>query len=381
MLPEVIIIGPSHLNALGVIRSLGEEGVKLFFLQVGKNSNFARYSRYLQNSSVVRNTEEIVPYLLQYFTEGYKKPLLIPTSDSCSASLDKAYEQLSEKFILPHADKPGDIEIMMDKLWQHERAKKCALGTPQTWFVEKNKPINRNIKYPCITKSICSLYGGKKNTYICFNKMELKGVIEKVTDPILVQEIIDKSNELALLGFVSPNGTLFIKSGFCYLNLKKDSYGTSSLHLSIEEIEDRFPINRESISEFIKSTGYKNGLFSFEFVIDKQNRAYFTEMNFRNDAYTYGATLAGCNIHFLLYKSIRGEIPYLDMQITNKKILSDATDFNDKVLKQRISLFKWLRFFKSHDGWLLYNKRDKSPFYFFLWEQIFLRVKNKKVII
>ena len=60
-LPPVVVLGPSHVNALGVVRSLGEMGVRPFFVQLGHRANFVRASKYLGGSTVVSTAEEIVP--------------------------------------------------------------------------------------------------------------------------------------------------------------------------------------------------------------------------------------------------------------------------------------------------------------------------------
>lgn len=387
---QVIVIGPSHGNALGVIRSLGEENVRPFFLQVGKKSNFVRHSKYISGSDSVETVEEVIPYLLQHFSDLSEKPFLIPTLDHCSAKIDEAYHILSNKYMMPHANNPGDIGKMMDKQWQHNLANKCGLHTPQTWVISKeSSSIPEEIQYPCFTKSANSLNGGKTNTHICNNADELSRIIEKTTDTIQVQELIDKNTELDLLGFVAPNGDVFINSGFYFLSCSKTSYGNDARHLSIEDIEKKFPIDKKRIKEFIRQTSYKVGYFSVEFLIDKENKAYFTEVNLRNDAYTYGTTVAGCNIHHLLYKAIKGESYDFSGTITPKNFLADGPDFCEHVLTlhNRRSLISWYRYFKSHDCYTIYNKRDKGPVFAYakevlisyscvLWHRLLGKIKS-----
>lgn len=387
---QVIVIGPSHGNALGVIRSLGEENVSPFFLQVGKKSNFVRHSKYISGSDSVDNVEEVIPYLLQHFSDLSEKPFLIPTSDHCSAKIDEAYHILSNKYLMPHANKSGDIGKMMDKQWQHNLANKCGLRTPQTWVIGKgSSSIPEGIQYPCFTKSANSLNGGKTNTHICNDANELSCIMEETTDTIQVQEFIKKNTELDLLGFVAPNGDVFIESGYFYLTFSETSYGNSNIHLSLGEIEKKFSIDTKRVKEFIRQTSYKAGYFSFEFLIDKENVAYFTELNLRNDAFTYGSTVAGCNLHYLLYKAIRGKSYDFSDTISPKTILADVSDFCEHVLTlhNRRSLISWYQYFKSHDCYTIYNKRDKGPVFAYakevlisysctLWHRLLGKIKS-----
>lgn len=366
----VVVVGPSHVNALGVVRSLGEMGTKPFFLQLGHRTNFVRASKYLKGSDVVLSAKEIVPYLMSLGKKFELKSLLIPTSDLVTSIVSQAYDKLSRFFYLPHSIDGVGLEFKMDKLWQHDLASKYGIRTPKTWIVDKDSLYDIDqITYPCFTKSRNSIAGGKSNSHVCHNQGELKDIVFQTSDKIIIQEQIIRVTEVDLLGFVDDEGNICMPTGYYYLNLKESSYGTKALHNSSEQIAKKFNLDIKAILNFIRATGYRCGFFSVEFLIDQSNSAFFTEINLRNDAHMYGATRYGANIHYGLYakvhKSETNEWLHLNQP---KTMIADQLDFFDTVYKRKKSLWQWVREVKQFDTCLLMSKKDPLPSMRFVWD-------------
>lgn len=365
----MVIVGPSHVNALGVVRSLGEMGVKPLFLQLRRETNFVRSSKYLSGSDVVDSAEEIVPYLIEMGRRSESKSLLIPTSDQVSDIVSHAYEKLSSYYFLPHSIDGVRLGEKMDKLWQHDLANRCGLQTPRTWVISQtNQDAVNKITYPCITKSRSSLEGGKTNTHICASRTELDKALLNATDKVIVQEQIQRKTEVDLLGYVDDSGKIWMPSGYYYLNLKKDSYGTQMIHDSVEHISDRYGIDISVVQDFIRATGYRCGYFSVEFLIDKYGNAFFTEINLRNDAHTYGATQLGANIHYGLYAAsykVKTHKFHIEHPV---KVIADQQDIFDNVYRRKMSLWHWIREVKQFDVCILCNKKDLMPSLRYGWD-------------
>ena len=332
-LPPVVVVGPSLVNALGVVRSLGEMGVRPFFVQLGYRANFVRASKYLGGSTVVSTVEEIVPYLTVLGRKLETKALLIATSDQTTAIVSQAYDKLSRFFYLPHSIDGVGLEFKMDKLWQHDLATKYGIQTPKTWIVDNSSFDDiAQITYPCFTKSRNSLAGGKSNSHICYNQGELKEILSQTSDKIIVQEQIKRITEVDLLGFVDDEGSICMPTGYYYLNLKESSYGTKAIHDSSEQIEKKFDLDDRVILNFIQAIGYRCGFFSVEYLIDQDNRALFTEINLRNDAHTYGATQYGANIHYGLYAKVHKIESEERLRLKRPQtMIADQLDFFDTV--------------------------------------------------
>lgn len=371
-LQSVVVVGPSHVNALGVVRSLGEMGVRPFFVQLGHRANFVRASKYLGGSTVISSAEEIVPYLTELGRKLETKALLIATSDQSTAIVSQAYDKLSRFFYLPHSIDGGGLEFKMDKLWQHNLASKYGIRTPKTWTIDNSSFDDiAQITYPCFTKSRNSLAGGKSNSYICDNQRELKEILSQTSDEIIVQEQIKRVTEVDLLGFVDDEGSICMPTGYYYLNLKESSYGTKAIHDSSEQIEKKFDLDDRAIVNFIQAIGYRCGFFSIEFLIDQDNRALFTEINLRNDAHTYGATQYGANIHYGLYAKIHKIKSKEWLRLKRPQtMIADQLDFFDTVYKRRKSIWQWSREVKQFDSRLLLNKRDPLPSVRFVWDLV-----------
>lgn len=372
LLPPVIVVGPSHVNALGVVRSLGEMGVRPSFVQLGHRANFVRASKYLGGSTVVSTAEEIVPYLTVLGRELETKALLIATSDQTTAIVSQAYDKLSRFFYLPHSIDGIGLELKMDKLWQHDLATKYGIRTPKTWIIDNSSFDDiAQITYPCFTKSRNSLAGGKSNSHICYNQGELKEILSQTSDRIIVQEQIRRITEVDLLGFVDDEGSICMPTGYYYLNLKDSSYGTKAIHDSSEQIEKKFDLDDRVILNFIQATGYRCGFFSVEFLVDQENRTFFTEINLRNDAHTYGATQYGANIHYGLYAKVHKIKSKEWLRLKRPQtMIADQLDFFDTVYKRKKSIWQWSREVKQFDTRLLMNKRDPLPSVRFVWDLV-----------
>ena len=347
-------------------------GVRPSFVQLGHRANFVRASKYLGGSTVVSTAEEIVPYLTVLGRELETKALLIATSDQTTAIVSQAYDKLSRFFYLPHSIDGVGLEFKMDKLWQHDLASKYGIPTPKTWTIDNSSFDDiAQITYPCFTKSRNSLAGGKSNSHICYNQGELKEILSQTSDRIIVQEQIRRITEVDLLGFVDDEGSICMPTGYYYLNLKDSSYGTKAIHDSSEQIEKKFDLDDRVILNFIQATGYRCGFFSVEFLVDQENRTFFTEINLRNDAYTYGATQYGANIHYGLYAKVHKIKSKEWLRLKRPQtMIADQLDFFDTVYKRKKSIWQWSREVKQFDTRLLMNKRDPLPSVRFVWDLV-----------
>ena len=347
-------------------------GVRPSFVQLGHRANFVRASKYLGGSTVVSTAEEIVPYLTVLGRELETKALLIATSDQTTAIVSQAYDKLSRFFYLPHSIDGIGLELKMDKLWQHDLATKYGIRTPKTWIIDNSSFDDiAQITYPCFTKSRNSLAGGKSNSHICYNQGELKEILSQTSDRIIVQEQIRRITEVDLLGFVDDEGSICMPTGYYYLNLKDSSYGTKAIHDSSEQIEKKFDLDDRVILNFIQATGYRCGFFSVEFLVDQENRTFFTEINLRNDAHTYGATQYGANIHYGLYAKVHKIESEAWLCLKRPQtMIADQLDFFDTVYKRKKSIWRWIREVKQFDTHLLMNKRDPLPSVRFVWDLV-----------
>ena len=155
---EVIVIGGSHYNTLGVIRSLGEVNIKVYAIITNKNKYaYIKKSKYLKNYDIIEENEEEIKKILLSKYSNHNKAVLIPTSDFAALFIDKNLNELKNYFVVPNIDnKQGKMEELMNKYNQFNLAKKNNIKIAETFELDLNKIDEDKITYPNILKPITS---------------------------------------------------------------------------------------------------------------------------------------------------------------------------------------------------------------------------------
>lgn len=374
---KIIVWGGSHHNTLGVVRSLGEKAIKPCVVICNKtlNDSFILKSKYVQSGVILQTEQECLEYIISHYTNKTHKAVIICTSDSSSSCVDLNYNKLKQDFYIPNGGRNGILTSLMNKEEMATVAKEIGFRIPITWKIEDEKDFNQ-IEYPCITKPLKSIEGTKDDIQICTNKDELKAVFSNVEDfrNIQVQKYIDKDFEFQLIGCSINGGENIIIPGYSKIIRASHSTNTGFLeYLPLETLE----YNHMKCVQFIKRCNY-SGLFSLEFLKDKNGVNFFMEINFRNDGNAYSVTGAGVNLPYIWVTNCIG-LDAKEPTLVKEPIvvMPELADFS-LFIKQKITFLRWIKDVKRTDCFLLYNKRDKKPFYFEMRE--FISYAVKKVI-
>ena len=295
---EIIVIGGNHHNTLGVVRALGEKGLTPILILVTVESKpFVSYSKYIKRTIQIASNDLIPDTLLTECKCNKGKAVVICCSDASSGIVDEKRDLLSPFFILPGAEKQGQISFLMSKKEMANLAEKCGIKTPDTCYgndIEKENSITP----PCIVKPLVSKNGYKDDIHICNNWDEIRKVVKEIgPERVQIQQYIDKQFEYQLIG--CSTGLDVIIPGVSII--LRPCKGSNTSFLYYKSIEDGF-CEIEKCVEFVKATGYK-GLFSIEFLRDKEGRDYFMEITFRNDGNAICVTEAGVNLPYIWYLS------------------------------------------------------------------------------
>ena len=99
---KVIVIGGFHHNTYGLIRSLGEAGIKSYVIlePCHPKMNWLFVSKYIIGNYILSEGENLVDYLLTTFSNEKVKPIIYCGSDTSISLLDNAYDVLKEKFFI-----------------------------------------------------------------------------------------------------------------------------------------------------------------------------------------------------------------------------------------------------------------------------------------
>lgn len=373
-----ILLANYSANTLGQIRSLGERGIMPIAVLINKNSFRIDKSRYLKKIYNVSAIEEGLNLIISLYGNEKYKPFLYTDSDAVMGVLDSHWNELNDKFILWNAGTQGRLNIYLNKIEQIKLAEECGFNIPKTEVVKIGE-FPKTLNYPVFSKAMNSLTPWWKGyAYICNNKDDLEVVFKKIRDTpkIILQEYIQKKEELPIEGISLRGGEeIRLLGRTVYYRLLKDSFGS---YRYVEPFENKELETK--IKTLIKRFQY-TGPFQIEFIIDKDNIAYYLETNFRIAQQDYAFTKLGANIPYLfaistLYNHIvENEIHYNTKR--KSSIMNEFEDFKNSVLHRRISLFQWIKDVQHADCFQFYNKQDMMPFYWTLFSKITNSFKKK----
>lgn len=359
---KVIVFGCNHQNMLGLVRSLGEKGIRPYCVCLKSGDGLVFRSKYPAECHFVESPQEGLDFIINSYSKCIPKPILLSTDDITETLYDINSSSLNKHFIVPSADEDGRITYLMEKQHIAELAKAIGFTIPKMFVAEKNTSIPDGIKYPVFTKSLKSIDGGKKEENVCHNEDELLNAIKNSRSGyLLVQQYIDKQTEWCYQGFTDGK-KVFLPYVMKYLRYTANSFGG---YVKLEKVEEcDF---KKQIRELVKLTKYK-GLFSVEFILGKDGTPYFTEINFRHDGYSYFTTTGGANLPYLYCRAVADGIWEADEDSVKDIIIgmNETTDWSQFVKTKKISIIKWFLQFLYADSYLLWNRFDKGPIKYYL---------------
>ena len=371
---KFIVFGIDHYNPLGVLRSLGENGINADFICIPGRAPVASSSKYIAKLHMVKDYIEGCRLLLNEYGSYPKDnlPIVITSDDEQVGYMDEHYEDYNGKFIFFNAGQRGKITEFMDKYNILELAKKNGLKTLKAVAVERGT-LPDGVEYPVITKSIAPNVGGwKSDVHICKNEQELMEAYKAIKSPtVLVQHYIDKKNELVIEGFGAHKGKInFLAIASLYKYNIKGYY--SPYH---ESFNFKNKDLKKILDAMIEQIGFE-GIYEIEFLIDREDNLYFSEINFRNSTWSYASTVAGMNLPMLWAETmLNGKLP----ENAEKEIepgftaIVEPIDYQKRVVDRNYDLSEWYKDFRNANCKYYFNEDDLKPFFVMLEENINLR--------
>ena len=354
----VVVIGGDHYNTYGIIRSLGEKGIKSDVLILGQKQkgSFVLKSKYVRKGYGCKNHEQAIGYLTNKY-DNTTNNIVICCSDEAEELIIKYFDKLSDIFILPICKDFQETQRLMNKMAIGILAKSCGIKIPKSWEVIR-RIIPKDIEFPCLTKPAESTKGHKSDIVVCHSRDELIAVInapQRCSD-FVVQEYINFEKEVSILGVVLENGDVCLSG--CIDKLRTCAIGTTSFGVMVDN--ELLGNNVAKLEKMMKQTGYR-GLFSAEF-LKKEDTYYFLEVNFRNDGNTYVATASGINLPYLYLQSFFDDKETVDFTPRFPcYFMFEIEDFKTRH-RNNVSYQQWKQNLKQVDCCLVYNKDDKAPF-------------------
>lgn len=347
---KVVIIGNSYTTRLGLIWSIAPLGCEITVIAVGhygklpKGKNPPRpidcYSKYVKNVFYCNEEDgkkQLIELILAKCVDFHKKTILIPCCDFSASAIDENLSLLNAHFLYPHIkNTEGAVSSWMNKKIQKDKAIENGLNVPAAVVlksVNHQYEIPESIKYPCFTKPMTSLNGGKKCVGKCCNREELERILRTADQNgilnILAEEYIEIENEYAVLGF-SDGNEVIIPGLVHFLKDSKTFPGIALMGkvLPIQGYEDLIA----KFKSYVQDIGFV-GLFDIDF-FEANGKFYFGELNLRIGGSGYAITKMGVNLPAMFIKFL------CDEDIHGMKSLIDGSAI---YVNDRISIIDWYK--------------------------------------
>lgn len=349
---RIIVWGSDNYNTLGVIRSLGGQGFDVTLLLNGHKIGLASASKYCDHVVEKSNLLGCVEYLTKNYPDEpcvTNRPLIIPGGDAVSVAMAKNYDVLNKKFYLMTTSDPKVLLKVTDKNEMGRVAKEAGFLIPKS---QKYKvgDTSFEVPFPVILKPVYSVGRKEFKTKVFRTKKDFIH-FAKYLNPnnrYIMQQFIEREHDIVVYGCRVPSGRTVL-AGHHTLERWSDDGGGSYGHLSPEVPQY---LNPEAIAKFLEMIDYY-GLFSAEYGY-KDGKAYFYEINLRNDGFTHLTYQAGANLP-LLWVS---ESMQLGLSVP-EKMTQNVVGINE--------IYDVINVFRGRISWKRYksDKAEAKAFHFY----------------
>ncbi|WP_297676523.1 ATP-grasp domain-containing protein [uncultured Bacteroides sp.] len=374
---NAIIIGADHHNTLGVVRSLGSKGINSDVIIIPYRNKIRKVkSKYINSIKSFPDDRQIISELLGM--ESCVKQVLLATCDIASSLLDTNYDLLKDKFVLFNSK--GHLTDLMSKETMCHLAMEVGLNIPEYTIWSKGTDMPKNIEFPVITKAISSIDGNKSDTAVCQSDEELRNFLKNpdLCPHIQIEKFIQKEFEFQFIGVSLDGGETIVIPG--HSHIVRPNGVQNTYYFQYKENDKSFLTTLKLTKDFIRKSGY-SGLFSVEFLRDKDGKDYFLEMNFRNDGNAICVTDAGYNLPYIWYLYATGG--NYKTEIANSKFRSvvfcpEFFYFKDYVYGE-ISFMTWLKDTIRANSYTDYWKGDNHLYWirllYFIMSQMRIKIQ------
>jgi predicted ATP-grasp superfamily ATP-dependent carboligase len=358
---KVIVWSIDDFNTMGLMRQLGQSGLDLLFLIKGK-AGIAAKSKYCTKFIETDSISSGFEFLKNSFLKCEYKPIVIISSDDIVTYVDIHREEIENSFILPITSGKGDVAKYIDKVTMTALANELGFLCPISRRIQWDSVID-DVQYPCLIKPSHQKPGhyNEFKTKKCSNYKQLKRTLKYVRhdSEFILQEYIPKELDVLIYGARMHDGKTVI-AGAMVRDRWADS-GSSSHGYLTDCIPDCISIS--SIEAFLDRIEYF-GPFSFEFGM-VGDKAYFFEVNLRNDGTSHYFFQAGANIPLAYVYSCAG----LNYSLVNTKVKLKAWFIDEiydveNVIKGRVTIKQWKKDKRQATVFKYYDAEDPTP-----WEK------------
>lgn len=389
-LPPLILMGGSHHNGLGLVRSFGIHGIRPYGIIVcpadRPKESFIAHSRYWKKTFLVNSDEEALEVLRREFgsvaEQTGQKPVVITWSDSTEMAVDQHLDELKNRFVLPSCGgTQGQVTSLMDKERQVAFCRKHELNMAKSVVINLEQgDIPDDISYPVMLKPVTSAEGEKLDIRKCQSEDEARNYMKELRHKgyyrILVQEFVDYDKEFVFFGSTGKEDSYIL----CEKERVWPVVGGSSSFIKVSRDPEVLAACKKILSA-MHSISYQ-GCFDVDLFQVTGKGPLVNEFNWRNSGVVFAAlgpdvpyglvyyySQCGSNSDDLLHK------PKADKDFY---AMDEATDLRH-VVYGKLPLSEWLRDCHRTQSFALWFTRDPIPTirqYAYLFREMLRRRKG-----
>ena len=314
--PPAIVL-EADVNGLGVIRSLGSRGIRVWALDSDRLAP-GLYSRFVERRLIcpdpVETPEAFIAALKKIVQGAPAPPVLFPTSDEYVHLLAGRSPEL-EGHCTTWVPGRETIEAIVDKRRQYEIAQAHGLPMPRTRIFKDLEDVAQYVEapdlpLPCVLKPAYSTRFWKafgRKAMRADSPREVRRLCETyfaLGHPLVAQELIPGGPEhlVEVMVFIRKNGTPVATFASRKLEHFPEDFGSGTIFESIEGA-----VVRDQALRVAATFGFR-GLGHVEFKWDPRDSEFkFLEVNPRTSVCSLHPLVCGMNFPWLAYLESTGQ--------------------------------------------------------------------------
>lgn len=299
-----IVLGLGGSNALGVVRSLGYEGIPVIGIHIKGRKPHASYSRYLQQTQIVNGEDELLERMIHFGEVQDKKGVVFPTGDDYIVLCDKYFDDLRDYYHIPNI--PGKkIKTLLDKEQNLHLGTKAGFNTPKSTYLTELDDINGTLIVKPLTsikfnknnigfyETIDSLLEDKEKLLQDYGEMSVQEFIPGGYDNLFEIHTYNSSKKGPLIIGMQQNKLGIIKRPHVYVGAIFESVWIDEIEENVINLTNNLDFNGPLDINLKKSS--------------RDNKYYFLEVNFRTSANLILDSVAGFNLPAIIYYDKTGQ--------------------------------------------------------------------------
>ena len=356
---KVVIWGVDDYNVLGLYRQLRDIYDITFIVFQGVR-HCASLSKYCTKLVELSTLEEGLEYLLSNFNDEKNKAVIINSNDLIAEFLDLHRAELSKYFVVPGTSTAGLLKKIDNKMTMTNIARELGFDVPESMECNSETDLP-NVSYPCLLKPTNQTLG-RYNEFkfkVCKTAKQLKRTMRYVRkeSKFILQQYIPKESVALVYGCRTLDGKTHLAGV-----LEKDRFcdnGDGSHGVLMANFPEY--IKTDLIERFMEKVDFY-GLFSVEYLVYK-GKAYFIEVNWRNDGTSHLFYQAGANMPLLWVKSsLNEDIDDVSATVAPQSFFIDEIFDEENIKKKVISREQWQNERETATVFKYYDQDDMAPY-------------------